>query len=157
MPSDAANGAPHEVLEKPLRVESMEPACSGPDGAFFIHHAEIEYAAVRETKRQLRLPLMQLCHIHIVVERRDAALDFEMRWDELGLNVGEVPVDRQVVMDPSYVRFFFEDVAVTDRLLNQSFHSGLLAWSLAAIGSRRPTPTAFKGILRPGRRGVYPL
>ena len=72
-----------------LRVEGVEPASGGTDGAFFIRHQEIEYAAVREMKRQLRSPLMEHCDIQ-VIQWRDGALHFEVRWDGLGLNVREV-------------------------------------------------------------------
>jgi hypothetical protein len=99
----------------------VESASGRADDALFARHPEVKDSAVCEAKRELSLPMMEPCDVQMI-HWRDSTLHFDVRRNGLGLEVGVVAIDGQVVMDASEVRVSFQDVALANRLLDQSFH-----------------------------------
>jgi hypothetical protein len=104
----------------------VETAPGGPDGSLVVGHSEIERSAVRKAEREIGVPLMEFGEIQ-PTHWCKAALHFEVDGDRFVLEIRVVPVDRQVVVDASDAGVSLEHLAVADRLLDQSFHSWLLA------------------------------
>jgi hypothetical protein len=106
-----------------LRSDSVlvQSTRGGPNPAVFVNDPEVEESAIGQVKRQLGAPPVGPNNIEMI-ESGDAAFDFEVRRNGLAVTIGEVLIDRQVIVDRPSVSIAFEYTPFRRRLLDESLH-----------------------------------